>query len=191
MKHEAKTLQTKKALAASLKEKMCQKPLSKITISEIIADCQVNRKTFYYHFQDIYDLLHWMLEQEAIDIVKNFDLISDYEEAIHFIMDYVEENDHILNCAFDSMGREHLKRFFFSDFIGIARKLILSVEAQVGCELDEPFRDVLCRFYTEAVAGVLSEWIQGEVSLSRETALEYVSVIFVESLPNIIRKRCE
>ena len=36
---------------------MEKKPLSNITVSEIIADCGVNRKTFYYHFEDIYALL--------------------------------------------------------------------------------------------------------------------------------------
>ena len=189
MKHEEKTMQTKKALAAVLKTKLCHKPLSKITVSEIIADCEVNRKTFYYHFQDIYDLLHWMLDQEAIEIVKNFDLITDYEEAIHFILDYVEENEHILNCMFDSMGRDQLKRFFYSDFIGIARKLILSVEAETGYELDEPFRDFLSRFYTEAIAGILTEWIQDNQKYSRQTALEYISLIFFHSIPNIIRAR--
>lgn len=30
---------------------MEKKPLSKITVSEIIADCGVNRKTFYYHLR--------------------------------------------------------------------------------------------------------------------------------------------
>ena len=47
----------KKTLAVSLKRFMEKKPLSKITVSEIIADCGVNRKTFYYHFEDIYALL--------------------------------------------------------------------------------------------------------------------------------------
>ena len=41
----------------SLQRFMEKKPLSKITVSEIIADCGVNRKTFYYHFEDIYALL--------------------------------------------------------------------------------------------------------------------------------------
>ncbi len=62
MKHEITALNTKKALAASLKRCMEKKPLSKITVSELIADCGVNRKTFYYHFEDIYGLLKWMLE---------------------------------------------------------------------------------------------------------------------------------
>lgn len=48
MRHEVTTLNTKKELAASLKRFMEKKPLSKITVSGIIADCGVNRKTFYY-----------------------------------------------------------------------------------------------------------------------------------------------
>ena len=93
MRHEEISLQTKKALAEALKRAMKQKPFQKITVSELIQDCQINRKTFYYHFDDIYALLKWMLEQEAIEVVKQFDLLVDYEEAIHFVMDYIEQND--------------------------------------------------------------------------------------------------
>ena len=51
---------TKRALAASLKRLLAEKPLSKITISDITDDCGINRMTFYYHFQDIYDLIEWI-----------------------------------------------------------------------------------------------------------------------------------
>ena len=44
---------TKRALEASLKNLLLQKPLSKITISDITEDCGINRMTFYYHFKDI------------------------------------------------------------------------------------------------------------------------------------------
>ncbi len=61
---------------------MQTKPFSKITVSELIADCGLNRKTFYYHFQDMRDLLRWTLRQEAVEVVKSFDLQNDYEAAI-------------------------------------------------------------------------------------------------------------
>lgn len=61
-----------KMFSAALKSAMKNKTLSKITVSEIIQTCRVNRKTFYYHFQDIYELLKWTLEQEAVEVVKNF-----------------------------------------------------------------------------------------------------------------------
>lgn len=112
MKHSITSLNTKKIIAGSLKKIMCEKPLSKITVSEIIQDCGINRKTFYYHFEDIYALLKWMFEEEAIELVKNFDFLVDYEESLGFILDYVEKNQHIINCAYDSIGREEMKRFF-------------------------------------------------------------------------------
>ena len=52
---------TKRALEASLKHLLLQKPLDKITIGDITEDCGINRMTFYYHFKDIYDLIEWSL----------------------------------------------------------------------------------------------------------------------------------
>lgn len=150
MKQDQKTLNTKKALAASLKKFMKQKPLSKITVSQLISDCNVNRKTFYYHFEDIYDLLKWTLEEEAIEVVKQYDLLVDYPEVITFVMDYVEENQHILNCAYDSLGREGMKRFLYADFIGILSTLIEGIEQQENIHADAEFKQFLCEFYTEA-----------------------------------------
>ena len=57
MKHAEASFKTKQEMAVSLKKLMGHKPLSKITISELCKDCGINRKTFYYYFQDIYELL--------------------------------------------------------------------------------------------------------------------------------------
>ena len=56
---------TKRALEASLKKLLVQKPLNKITINDITEDCGVNRMTFYYHFKDIYDLVDWIMVEDA------------------------------------------------------------------------------------------------------------------------------
>ena len=74
MKHEEISMYTKKALSEALKEALKTKPFKKITVSELIESCNINRKTFYYHFEDIYALLVWTFEQEAINVVKHFDL---------------------------------------------------------------------------------------------------------------------
>ena len=46
MKHEVTTYNTKKMLAEALKKAMKTKSFSKITVSEIIKESGVNRKTF-------------------------------------------------------------------------------------------------------------------------------------------------
>lgn len=189
MKHEVMTLQTKKMLSASLKKFMEKKSLSKVTVSEIIEDCGVNRKTFYYHFEDIYALLKWTLEAEAIDIVKQMDLVVNTEEAISFVMDYVEENQHIINCAYDAMGRDEMKRFFYADFIEVIRKAIEAGVRELSISVDEDFKQYLADFFAEALASVLIGWVKNPERNSREKVLEYTTLICRTSIPSALKAK--
>ncbi len=176
-------------LAASLKKHMGKEPLSKITISEIIADCGVNRKTFYYHFENIYTLLKWMLEQEAIEVVKQFDLLVNPQEAISFVMDYVEANKHILNCAYDSMGRDELKHFFYQDFIELVHSILDQAEKELNISVDEPFKMFLADFLTEALAGSLISYFKSKNTDNREEILQNLLLICKASIPNILLEK--
>lgn len=182
MKHEVTTLNTKKAFSSSLKKIMQKKSFSKITISEIVTDCGVNRNTFYYHFEDIQDLLKWTLEQEAVEIVKSFDLILDSEEAILFVLKYVEENKHILNCAYDSIGRDELRRFFYHDFNDIIMKLIDSVETMLGNQNDEAYKKFLCDFYSDAIANQLIDILKSKKSYDKERLVSFLTATLKNGL---------
>lgn len=65
---------TKKALASALRARLEKNTLDSITVKDITDDCGLNRQTFYYHFQDIYELLEWLLNQEAKDIIASVDI---------------------------------------------------------------------------------------------------------------------
>ena len=51
---------TKEIIAKTFTELLDEKPMSKITVKDIVERCGVNRNTFYYHFKDIYDVLEWI-----------------------------------------------------------------------------------------------------------------------------------
>ena len=158
MKHEEISMQTKRALAASLRRIMTRKSFSKITVSEIIADCGVNRKTFYYHFEDIYALLHWMLEQESVEILKHF-----------------------INCAIDAIGRDYLSRFFYADFMGIADSVIRGMEEKYHHPLSDAYRSFLAEFYCEAISGMIVSWIRNRKGEDRAFAQESIITILRDS----------
>lgn len=191
MKHEINSLNTKKMFAQSLKKIMQTKPFSKITVSEIVNDCDVNRKTFYYHFADIYDLLHWMLQEEAIEVVRNFNLMLDYEDTISFVMDYVEENSHIINGVLDSISRDELKRFFYEDFIQITTSIVESAEKQFNTKLNEEYKQFVCQFYSEAIAGMLIDWIKHKTIKERDKIIKYLSTTFKASLTGIFESNSD
>lgn len=186
MRYEVTTLHTKKAFADALKNEIETKPFSKITVSDIVRDCGVNRKTFYYHFEDIYDLLKWTLQQEAIEVMKQFDLLVEYEEAIRFVMDYVEENKVFLRNVYHSLGREELKRFFYFDFKKIVESIVNEGKGVMNVKIPESFETFIVEFYTEALAGILLEWIVSFEEKDREETIRYIVTTIQYALPNIL-----
>ncbi len=191
MTNEELSLKTKKSLSAALKQALEKKPLSKVTVSELIAACNINRKTFYYHFQDIYDLMRWTLEEEAIAVVKNYDIMMNTDEVFHFIMDYVEQNRHIIHCAYDAMGYEGLRHFFQTDVYGVLYNVIGSCAENLSLAPDPSFQDFLANFYTEAAAGILIDWIKNRVTLDRELVLQDLMLIYRVSIPKILQAKAE
>lgn len=182
MKHETTTLMTKKALVASLKKLMEKKPLGKISVREIIEDCKVNRKTFYYHFHDIPDLVKWMFEEEAIEVVKQYDIITDYEDAIRFAMNYVEENKHICNCACDALGRDELKQFFQQDFFSVVGNFIDKLSENMNVPKD--YKLFIINFYTKALSSLLIDWIRSKNKdiNAKEKFIKYLSITLYGSI---------
>ena len=186
MTHEETSLRTKHALSASLKKLMNQKPFSKITISELIKDCNINRKTFYYHFEDIYGLLKWVLEQETFEVLKQFDLLVDYQDVFEFVINYVEQNSFFLNCIYDSIGRDEMKRFFYHDFVGVVGRIISEAEKQMHTTISDEYRLFLIELYTEGIAGMLINIFQNPKHYKKDRLIEYLSVIINTSIPAAI-----
>ena len=80
---------TKLALANALKKLLQKKFLDDITVKELVEECEVNRQTFYYHFQDIYDLLRWFLEHETSEALRGADC---WQDALRAAFRYVQDN---------------------------------------------------------------------------------------------------
>ncbi len=56
---------TRFKLAHAMKELMEQYPVEKISIKQIVEQCDMSRQTYYRHFQDKYDLVNWYFDKLA------------------------------------------------------------------------------------------------------------------------------
>jgi len=83
---------TKRALEDSLKHLLLKKPVNKITINDITEDCGVNRMTFYYHFQNIYDLIEWSCREDAHRAIEGNKTYDTWQQGFLDIFRAVEEN---------------------------------------------------------------------------------------------------
>ena len=126
-----KSEQTKYALAVALKEMMAQKSMNRITIHDLTERCGIRRQNFYYHFEDVYDLMRWMFQQEAMTLLEGYEGTPLWQEGLLRLFRYIEENRAVCLCALKSVGREHLKRFFEDELYAIIHRTV----EQIGCEV--------------------------------------------------------
>ena len=182
MRSEVNSYNTKMLLANTLKDLLKKKSFSKVTVTEIITLSKVNRNTFYYHFEDIYDLLRWLLEQEAINIVKDYDSKDEIDMAINFTLSYIEKNRSFLKNILFSVGEKDLRRFFSKDFREIIGNFIKIDEEELGIKIDDQYRNVLTMYLTEAIAGLLIESLNKKYEISNAKISSYIKTISTSSI---------
>ena len=101
---------TKRALEASLKHLLLQKPLHKITINDITEDCGINRMTFYYPFKDIYDLVEWSCEEDARKALAGNRTYDTWQQGFLQILQAVLENKPFIMNVYHSVSREQVEK---------------------------------------------------------------------------------
>ena len=188
MKHEMQSQATKQALVDSLKQLLTKKSFSKITVTEIVENCGYNRKTFYYHFEDIYSLLRWMLEQDLLSVVDSNELTSDPEKVIRFALSYIKQNRQLLTCVITELGHDELRNFLYDDFAAPIRMVIQKAESEIGLTLDDAYREYLTSFYTSGMAGMIIRVLLRKIS-SEDEFIEDMITTFHVSLTALVQAR--
>ena len=154
-------MKTKKALAESLKNLLLQKPLNKITISDIADDCGINRMTFYYHFKDIYDLVEWTCAEEAAQAMEGKKTYDTWQEGFLNIFSAVQANKPLIMNVYRCVSRERIEQYLNP----LICSLILGVVEEKSAEIpvSEADKRFIANFYEYAFIGVMLEWIDNNM----------------------------
>lgn len=152
---------TKHALERSLKKLLLQKPLNKITISDIAKDCGINRMTFYYHFKDIYDLVEWSCEEDARKALDGKKTYDTWQEGFYQIFQAVRENKPFIMNVYHSVSREQVEQYLYA----VTYALIIGVveEKAEGMPIRQEDKEFIAHFYKYAFVGLMLDWIRGDM----------------------------
>ena len=157
-------------------------------MTEIVENCGFNRKTFYYHFEDIYSLLRWMLEQDLLSVVDSNELTSDPEKVIRFALHYIKQNRQLLTCVINELGHDELRNFLYDDFSAPIRLVIQKAETETGRMLDDAYREYLTSFYTSGITGMIIRVLLRKIP-SEEEFIEDMITTFHVSLAALVQAR--
>lgn len=178
---------TKVAMSNALKEQLKKKKLSKITINDIASACNISRMTFYYHFQDIYDLTEWTLEEAAGRAIGENRTYDSWQYGFEDLLEELQGNQVLILNIYRSMDREMIERYLLKK----AESLLMPVVEQEshGLPVNEENKRRVAIFYSYAFLGVLMEWIGKGMAAPPREVVKMVSAIvqgdFHNSLENL------
>jgi probable dihydroxyacetone kinase regulator len=180
------TLLTKKELARSLRKLMETKPLSKITIKEIVTDCGVNRQTFYYHFEDMTSLLRWMFQTEILSNVSEYKTYATWQEGFLRVFYYVRDNRAFFNNTLYSLGREYLDDFLYNVTFSLLHGVVNEVSQGINV-LDED-KKFIANFYTYAFVSLVIAWMRNGMKEDPQYIIERLSKLLEGDLEKALKK---
>ncbi|MBR1559470.1 MAG: TetR family transcriptional regulator C-terminal domain-containing protein [Clostridia bacterium] len=153
---------TKQAIAASLKQLLLKKPITKITIKDIIEGCGVSRMTFYYHFGDIYDLVEWMCEEDARAALRENRTYDTWQRGFQSLLEAVRENKPFIVNVYRSVDRAQIERYL----LRVTEKLLMSVieEQAEGLVISAESKRYVANFFQFGFMGIMLEWIEHDMA---------------------------
>ena len=132
-------------------------PLSQITVKMICENCEINRKSFYYHYADIPALLGKMVEEDANRFIADYPSFDSIESGIMAALDYVLlHKKAILNIS-KSLSREVYGRNLLTICDYVVRTYI--EETVQGTPLAPEDKELLIVMYRGEIFGLVTQWI--------------------------------
>ena len=166
---------TKRALEASLKNLLLQKPLSKITINDIAEDCGINRMTFYYHFKDIYDLIEWSCEEDASRALAGKKTYDTWPQGLLQIFEAVQDNKPFIMNVYRSVSREQVENYLYR----LTYDLLAGVveEQAAGMSVREEDKAFLATVYKYMLVGLMLDWIKGDMKADPKLIVDRLALV--------------
>ena len=181
--------ETKLLMAQALKKLIKGRPFSKITVQDIVDECNINRNTFYYHFENNYDLLYFTYSQEVQNIAESFrNANALIPQAMDFVLDYIDKNNPLCQCAYESLGEKDLKNIFQKDIYNFVRATIDFYGNENDIKFSEDLKSFVGYSYTELLSTQIIWYIKHTSDLDKETFKDCLQTFFTVSLKSVLEE---
>ena len=160
---------TKKALAASLKKLMQEKAFEKISINDICNGCNLNRKSFYYHFKDKYDLVNWIFDTEFIEFAQKKDY-KDVEKAFADVCQFFYKDRAFYRKALSIKGQNSFSDHFRERLFSVILEQLQDILQK------NAIKEFQATFFADAFVMAFQRWILEYTEMLPEDFSEQIRI---------------
>lgn len=145
----------KRTIAITFAQMAKKKPIDKITVKELVEQCGISRQAFYYHFQDLLEVMEWCIRQMIRRVLENSLKAETPEKAIgEFVHVAVEQSDLLMRLLL-SQRRAQVERIFIDGMRSCIRQIIYNKNPNLTMNYQD--LEVTLNFYTYGMTGAIFE----------------------------------
>ena len=176
---------TKYAIKISFMKLLNKKPLSKITVKDIVEDCGINRNSFYYHFSDIPSLIEEIFTEETDKLIQSQTESDTNFDCLLSAIDFALENKTAMMHIYNSANRELFEQYLNRVSQHAVARYIDAVSGNYN--ISDNDKEVIAMYYKSLLVGFVLDWLCGGMKYDLSIKLRRICELFDGSMENAFK----
>ena len=184
------TLITKMAITDSFKKIVLKKPIGKITISDITDDCGISRMTFYYHFQDVYELVNWSFHYDLSEAVGEKKTYDTWQQGFLEVLNkFLSLKEYVLKIH-QSDFRSHIENYFQCFAYDLLIDVIEAQAVEMDIDVLDADKQFIANFYKYSFVGMIIDWATFNMREDPQLLIDRLSVLIDGNIHKALNVYC-
>ncbi len=132
-------------------------PLNTITVKAIVAECEINRNTFYYYYSDVYAILSEIFQTELQIVIDKYNDTLSWEESFIAAAKFALGNRKAIYHVYNSMQREELEKYIYNVSGNVMIRYVEKVSDGISASSGD--KKLIASFYQCALTQMVLHWI--------------------------------
>lgn len=161
---------TKREIKNTFLKMLEDKPLNQITVKALVAECGINRNSFYYHYPDIPALIEEIVKEEADEIIREYASVDSMQTGLNAILAFASMKRRTLLHIFNSVNRDIFEQHLWKICEYVVGAYLESIFE--NSKLSEFERKIAIKFYICECFGFAIDWFTNGMEEDNEARIE-------------------
>lgn len=174
---------TREILAESFRELAQDRPVSQITVPDIVSNCGYSKTTFYRLFRDKYDLIAWDYARALKELMDRTESLGyDWKRTLlEAALFFQEHRNYLRNLLLNTRGFDSFSKYIKQIHMESFRGCVLKASGAAGLDVKT---EMSVRTYCGGTVDLVCDWILGLYEVSPEELAE----VFENCVPQLLRE---
>ncbi|SHO53626.1 TetR/AcrR family transcriptional regulator [Anaerocolumna xylanovorans] len=163
--------------------------LNKITVTDIVTACEINRNTFYYHYPDIYSVLSEIFQTEMQKVIDEYNDTRSWEESLVSAMSFAIKNKKAVYHVYNSIQKEELEKYLFEISGNVMTHYVDTVCQNINASPDD--KHIIVLFYQYALTEMLINWVASGMKEEQKQIIYRTGLLFNGNIERSLHKSAE